>query len=109
MKVNVKGQLVEFPDSMSKDDIKEVLNKKFTKKDNTDALLQAIEALKALVLKPQVIKELEIKEVEKPVYIEKTRVETVKVPTVQAMSWHFSLERDDDGQITDIYAEPYGE
>ena len=109
MIVNVLGYgNIAFPDSMTEDEIKEVL-KQFEKKpdERFNKTLEAIEKLiksqkQSVVEVPKIvevekiIQKPEVIEVEKQVIIEKEK---------KPRSWHFEIVREDD-EITDIYASP---
>lgn len=105
MKVNVVGiGPVNFPDSMSEEEIRKVLKQFEPKKDDTvERLLKSlVEALQ----KPQIVKDSVPVEIEKQVIIEKPTVQTVEIPgKAEKTAWHFHINRE-DGLITEIYAEP---
>ncbi len=111
MRVTVKGfGPVDFPDSMSDKEVRDVLKQFEPKRDDTlPKLLEAIE--KALKQKPQIITEQRIVEVEKQVIVKVPEIKTIKVEKVVEVvsdptNWMFSIKRDEDG-ITQVIAEPF--
>jgi len=112
MIVNVAGHgRINFPDSMSDEDVRAVL-KQFEKKpdDTIPKLLKGIESL-LKGQKPQIIKETEIKVVEVEKVIEKPVIKEIAVEKIvpvssDPVSWHFTASKDDLGEWN-VTAEPF--
>ena len=110
MRVNVKGfGMIDFPDSMTNGEVRDVLRQFEPKKDDTlQKLLVTLE--QSLKQKPQIITEQKIVEVEKQVIVKVPEVRTIEVEkTVMTkadpVSYRFTISRDADG-ISEIIAEP---
>lgn len=108
MKVRVPGVgVIDFPDSMTEQEIKVILDQFRPKQDDTaQKLLTTLEKN----LKKSPVKEVDIRRVEVPAIVPKTEVQTVEVERIvtvpnQPVSWRFEIERD-GGQISAIIAEP---
>ena len=111
MRVNVKGfGPIDFPDSMSQAEVREVLKQFEPKKDETlPKLLATLEKL--LKQKPQIVTEQKIVEVEKQVVVKVPQVERVEVEKIVEVqsdptNWMFSIKRGEDG-IEQVIAEPF--
>lgn len=109
MKVRVHGHgVLNFPDTMTEGEVKAILKQFEPQKDDTvPKLLTAIEKL-LKNQKPIITKETQVQEIEKQVIVKEPQIIEIDRPVQMApKSWHFSIERNEDGAITDIYAEPY--
>ena len=108
MRVNVKGfGPIDFPDSMSKEEVRDVLKQFEPKKD--ESLQKVLETLQELLkAKPKIVTEQKVVEVEKQVVVKVPEVRTIEIEkTVKAdpVSYRFTIARDEDG-ISEIIAEP---
>jgi len=110
MKVNVSGHgLINFPDSMSEEEVRDVLKQFEPKKDDTiPSLLKSIESL-VKNQKPLLVKEPSVLTVEKQMVVKEPQVVTVErviTEQVKVLRWDFVFERDDEGRITAAAAFP---
>jgi hypothetical protein len=102
VKVHIPGYgAINFPESMSEDEIRKVLEQFRRPKDDTALkLLESLE--KNLKTKPQ--KDIDIRTIEVPVVTQNTEIRTVEIERViptpsKPVRWGFSIERDADGAI----------
>lgn len=113
MIVNVSGHgRVNFPDTMSDEEIRAVL-KQFEKKPD-DTISKLLEGIQDMLKnqKPQIVKETDIKIVEVPKIVEKTVIQKVPVETIvpvssEPTSWSFTANKDDLGEWH-VDAVPHG-
>lgn len=94
--------MINFPEEMTEDDVKNVLKQFEPKKDDRfDKLLQAVYEL----AKKQVVQDTVVKTIEVPKIVEKTVVQTVEVPVKTQVPWNFEIEREGE-RIKNVRAIP---
>lgn len=108
MIVEIKGHgKIDFPDSMSDDEIKDVLKQFDPKKDNS--LVEILQTINKTLSKqkPVIVQDTKIEIKEIPVPVVETKLETVMIEKeiCKPVSWKFTIERDEYG-ISEIIAEP---
>jgi hypothetical protein len=109
MIVNVLGHgSIEFPDTMTDDEVRDVLRQFEKKPDETiPDLCKSIESM-IKNQKPQIIETQQLVEVEKQVVVTDHKiieVEKIIEKERKPISWMFTISRDEDG-INEVLAEP---
>ena len=111
MIVTVKGfGNVNFPDSMSEAEVKQVLNQFNKPKDDRplqalQSITEAIKSQKPAIVTEQKIVQIEKPIIDKPIVITDTRTEIVEIEKpVKPTKWKFTINKIDD-ERTEIYAE----
>ena len=113
MRVKVNGiGPIDFPDSMSQQEVRDVLRQFEPQKDNS--LQKILEAMQKLLdKKAQVIREPQVVQVEKQVIVKVPEIKEVQTQKIieretKPKAWLFQIERDENDMIVNVRAYPDG-